>query len=69
MQTMAVPEELLRVNDLAGRLKIHPRTVRRMAREGSLPACKVGADWRFDWKAVLAYLTTSAGNAATRGSL
>ena len=34
-------------NDLAKVLNLHPFTVTRLAREGKIPAFKVGGVWRF----------------------
>ena len=34
-------------NDLARILNLHPFTVTRLAREGKIPAFKVGGVWRF----------------------
>ncbi|HBH96840.1 MAG TPA: DNA-binding protein [Candidatus Omnitrophica bacterium] len=34
-------------NDLAKILNLHPFTVTRLAREGTIPAFKVGGVWRF----------------------
>ena len=34
-------------NDLAKILNVHPFTVTRLAREGKIPAFKVGGVWRF----------------------
>lgn len=34
-------------NDLSKILKLHPFTVTRLAREGKIPAFKVGGVWRF----------------------
>jgi len=39
--------ELLTPNELSRILKLHPFTVTRLAREGKLPAFKVGGVWRF----------------------
>lgn len=39
--------ETLTPNDLSKILKLHPFTVTRLAREGKLPAFKVGGVWRF----------------------
>jgi len=39
--------ETLTPNDLSRILKLHPFTVTRLAREGKLPAFKVGGVWRF----------------------
>lgn len=38
---------LLTPPEAAERLRLHPKTVVRMAREGRLPAVKVGTGWRF----------------------
>jgi excisionase family DNA binding protein len=40
-------EELLTPVEVATRLRLHPKTVVRMAREGRLAAVKVGTGWRF----------------------
>jgi len=39
--------ELLTPQELSKILKLHPFTVTRLAREGKLPAFKVGGIWRF----------------------
>ena len=39
--------ETLTPNEVAKVLKLHPFTVTRLAREGKLPAFKVGGVWRF----------------------
>ena len=39
--------ETLTPNELSKILKLHPFTVTRLAREGKLPAFKVGGVWRF----------------------
>ena len=39
--------ETLTPNEVAKVLKLHPFTVTRLAREGKLPAFKVGGAWRF----------------------
>ena len=39
--------ETLTPNELSKILKLHPFTVARLAREGKLPAFKVGGSWRF----------------------
>jgi len=40
-------DDLLTPTEAAARLKLHPKTVVRMAREGRLAAVKVGTGWRF----------------------
>jgi PTS system nitrogen regulatory IIA component len=50
--------EVLTVQEVALILKLHPRTVMKMAVSGEIPAAKVGRQWRFerrlieDWLAV-----------------
>ena len=39
--------ETLTPNEISKILRIHPFTVTRLAREGKLPAFKVGGIWRF----------------------
>ena len=39
--------ETLTPNEVAKSLKLHPFTVARLAREGKIPAFKVGGVWRF----------------------
>jgi len=39
---------LLTPAQAAERLRLHPKTVVRMARDGRLPAVKIGTGWRFD---------------------
>ncbi len=39
--------ETLTPSEIAKILKLHPFTVTRLAREGKVPAFKVGGSWRF----------------------
>ena len=38
--------DMLTISEVAEYLKLHELTVRRLAREGELPAFKVGRQWR-----------------------
>ena len=40
--------ETLTPNDISKILKLHPFTVTRLAREGKIPAFKVGGGWRME---------------------
>ena len=40
------------VDEVSKYLRFHPHTIRKMAREGQIPAFKVGNQWRFDIEAV-----------------
>jgi excisionase family DNA binding protein len=43
-------KEILTAKDVASYLKVHMLTVHRYAREGKIPAFKIGTDWRFHRK-------------------
>jgi excisionase family DNA binding protein len=47
---MAKEKEILTAKEVAEYLNIHPLTVHRYAREGRIPAFKIGTDWRFHKK-------------------
>jgi len=36
------------VEEVSEYLRFHPYTIRRLAREGKIPAFKAGGQWRFD---------------------
>lgn len=40
------------VKELAHYLRVHPHTIRRLARERKLPSFKTGGQWRFDSQAI-----------------
>ncbi|MCM8800297.1 MAG: helix-turn-helix domain-containing protein [Candidatus Omnitrophica bacterium] len=40
-------KEIMTAKELADYLKLHPFTIHKYAREGKIPAFKIGADWRF----------------------
>jgi excisionase family DNA binding protein len=40
-------EQAYTVEEVAKALKLHPYTVRRLSREGKIPAFKFGGQWRF----------------------
>mgnify|MGYP001563070352 FL=1 len=47
---MSKKKEILTTKEIAEYLNIHPLTVHRYAREGKIPAFKIGTDWRFHKK-------------------
>ena len=49
-------QPLWTVEDLAQYLQLEPETIRSMAREGKLPAIKVGRVWRFRREQVKAWI-------------
>lgn len=40
-------KEIMTTKEVAEYLGIHPLTVHKYAREGKIPAFKIGTDWRF----------------------
>jgi excisionase family DNA binding protein len=47
---MKKSKEILTAKEVAEYLNIHPLTVHKHAREGKIPAFKIGTDWRFHRK-------------------
>jgi excisionase family DNA binding protein len=47
---MAKDKEIMTAKEVASYLDIHPLTVHKYAREGKIPAFKIGSDWRFHKK-------------------
>lgn len=49
---MAKTKEILDAKDVSEYLHVHLFTVHKYAREGKIPAFKIGADWRFHRKSI-----------------
>ena len=49
-------EEILDADEVARLLRVHPRTVKRLASEGILPGFRVGSRWRFRREAINDYI-------------
>ena len=47
---MSKDKEIMTAKEVAEYLNLHPLTVHKYAREGKIPAFKIGADWRFHRK-------------------
>jgi excisionase family DNA binding protein len=47
---MKKEKEIMTTKEVAEYLHIHPLTVHKHAREGKIPAFKIGTDWRFHKK-------------------
>ncbi len=54
---------LLTAAQAAEQLRLHPKTVVRMARDGRLPAIKIGTGWRFDRDRLAVESSTASGRA------
>lgn len=44
------------VGEVAKALKLHPYTIRRLCREGKIPAFKFGGQWRFKKSGIAAWM-------------
>lgn len=53
-------KEIMTAQNLADYLHLHPLTIQRYAREGRIPAFKIGADWRFHKKYIEKWLRQKA---------
>ncbi|HYV16264.1 MAG TPA: helix-turn-helix domain-containing protein [Conexibacter sp.] len=60
---------LLTPAQAAERLALHPKTVVRMARDGRLPATKIGTGWRFHPNQLDITPTTRSGGVAATCSI
>ncbi len=47
---MGKNREIMTAKEVAEYLSVHPLTVHKYAREGKIPAFKIGTDWRFHRK-------------------
>lgn len=54
--TSLSPEDILTVDEAATLLSLHPDTVRRLAREGRIPAGKLADQWRFSRRAMVEWI-------------
>jgi excisionase family DNA binding protein len=50
-------EQLLDTDEAAALLKIHPKTLQKMARNGEITGVQIGKLWRFRASALNAWLT------------
>jgi excisionase family DNA binding protein len=57
-------EEILTANQVADLLQIHPRTVYKLVKQGSLPGRKFGGGWRFSKSEILAMIRPKTGSLA-----
>ena len=54
--------EVLTPSELARLLKIHVKTVYRLAREGSIAGSKIGRSWRFSRSQILEFVNRQQDN-------
>jgi excisionase family DNA binding protein len=53
---MLVMDDILDANEVGKMLRVHPRTVIRLANQGKIPGFKVGDQWRFRREAINEYI-------------
>ena len=56
-------DEILTANQVAELLQIHPRTVYKLVKQGSIPGRKFGGGWRFSKSEILAMVHPGATTA------
>jgi excisionase family DNA binding protein len=59
--------DMMTIAEVARYLKLHELTVRRLAREGELPAFKVGRQWRVKRELLEAWIEQRSGKGAAAG--
>lgn len=57
-------EPLLDSDEAAALLKIHPKTLQRMARRGEIPAIQIGKLWRFRASELDAWMAHTVGTSS-----
>jgi excisionase family DNA binding protein len=57
---------VLTLDEVASYLRVHPSTVYRLLRKRSLPAFKVGSDWRFNLASIDQWRTDAERYASTQ---
>lgn len=56
LRTLPSFEPVLKTEEAAAPLRVHPKTLQRMARQGRVPAFRIGDLWRFRASALDAWL-------------
>ena len=63
---MVKEREIMTTKEVAEYLNIHPLTVHKYAREGKIPAFKIGTDWRFHKKYIERWIKEKSSYNAQR---
>jgi len=53
---VVVLRDILDADEVAEMLRVHPRTVKRLASQGDLPGFRVGGQWRYSHEAIGEYI-------------
>ena len=57
-----VPHDLMTVREVAKYLRVKPSTIYEWAKDGKIPAAKVGRLWRFHREEIDAWVRSGGGN-------
>jgi excisionase family DNA binding protein len=57
-------DEILTASQVAELLQLHPRTVYKLVKRGSIPGKKFGGGWRFNRSEIIGLISAPAGPAA-----
>jgi excisionase family DNA binding protein len=60
-------EEIMTPSEVAALLKIHLKTVYKLAEKGVIPGNRIGRSWRFSRSDVLELVTTKSMNLSDNG--
>jgi excisionase family DNA binding protein len=58
-------EDIMTPSEVATLLKMHLKTVYKLAEKGAIPGKRLGRSWRFSRKAVLQLLSIKSGEAVS----
>lgn len=53
-------DEILTASEVASLLHVHPRTVYKLVKQGSLPGRKFGGGWRFSRREIMQMISPQA---------
>ncbi len=54
-------DEILTASQVADLLQLHPRTVYKLVKQGSLPGRKFGGGWRFNKSEIIGLISVPGG--------
>ena len=54
--------QIMTTNEIAEYLKLHPITIIKYAKEGKIPATRIGGVWRFDKEAIDQWIALAQNN-------
>ena len=54
-------EEILTASQVADLLQLHPRTVYKLVKQGSIPGKKFGGGWRFNKSEIVGLISAPSG--------